>query len=303
MPFFSVIIPAYNRELTIERALRSCLDQTFADFEVIVVDDGSTDGTADVVARCADPRVILLRQENMGASAARNRGALASKGAFLAFLDSDDEFLHGKLEAFRAEISVRGEAAARLLWYSPLYFDRGRNNRMRKPARAIRPGEPVGDYLFAYDGLMQTSTLVIGRELFLRMRFDETLRNLEDLDLCLRLGVEADGIRMLPAPHVIWHDDHATNRLSHTSTAEDVLTWMSTRAGMLSERARCGFLARYLVPVMVRRSPLATTRILAAAVSRGSISTGRALSLLLRGIAPAFYGNLRDRFARKDSAW
>lgn len=294
MPFFSVIVPAYNRALTVERAIDSCLRQTFSDIEIIVVDDGSSDDTAAAVARCADPRVTYIHQSNRGASAARNRGAAAARGEFLAFLDSDDEFLAGKLAAFHAAIASAGRPAWETVWYSPLYFDRGRGNRMIKPHRPIAAGEAVGDYLFAYDGMMQTSTLVVSRELFLRVGFDESLRNLEDLDLCLRLGDEAAAIRMLDAPLVIWHDDKPENRLSYTTTAEDVLAWMTSRSNRLSERARYGFLARYLVPVAVRRSPLTTGWILAGAVRRGSISAGRAFSLLLRGMAPVFYASLRD---------
>ncbi len=293
-PFFSIIIPAYNRAPTIGRAIRSCLRQSFADFEVIVVDDGSRDGTAEAVARCGDPRVSCVRQENRGASAARNRGVAEARGTFVAFLDSDDEFLDCKLATFHAAIVQAGPEATRTVWYSPLIFDRGQNNRMIKPERAIASGERVGDYLFAYDGMMQTSTLIIGRDLFLRVGFDETLRNLEDLDLCLRLESEAVAIRMLAPPLVVWHDDQRENRLSHTTTAEDVLAWTTARRDRLSPRAYSGFLARYLVPVAVRGAPMTASLILARAFWQGSISSGRALSLLLRGMAPGFYASLRD---------
>lgn len=303
MPFFSVIVPAYNRAFTIERAINSCLRQTFQDFEVVVVDDGSSDDTESAVSRCTDPRVVYLRQENRGASAARNRGAEAATGEYVAFLDSDDEFLPEKLAAFHAAITSSDEAAARAtLWYSPLYFARGQNNRLVKPERAIAASESVGDYLFAYDGLLQTSTLVMDRALFLRVGFDETLRNLEDLDLCLRLEQEVDAFRMLDAPLVVWHDDQRDNRLSYTTTAEDVLTWMTARSGLLSERARYGFLARYLVPIAVRRSPFRTGSILASAVWRGSISSSRAVSLLMRGTAPGFYASVRDALVARPAA-
>ncbi|PZQ50766.1 MAG: glycosyl transferase [Rhodovulum sulfidophilum] len=300
-PFFSVVIPAYNRALTVERAIESCLRQTFTEIEVIVVDDGSSDDTAAVVGRRDDPRLVYIRQENRGASAARNRGAREARGAFLAFLDSDDEFLEGKLAAFHRAIVEAGEAARDTVWYSPLYFDRGRGNRMVKPARAIAAEESVGDYLFAYDGLMQTSTLVICRDLFLRARFDERLRNLEDLDLCLRLGAEAAGFRMLAEPLVVWHDDEAENRLSYTTTAQDVSAWVTERRDLMSERARYGFLARYFIPVALRRSPLRAGRILVSAVRRGSISGGRAFSLLLRGLAPISYAVLRDALTAQPS--
>ena len=99
-PTVSVVVPAYNREGTLPRTLDSVLAQTFEDFEVLVVDDGSADGTAAVAEAYAgrDDRVRLLRQpKNAGVSAARNRGLREARGEFVAFLDSDDEWLPEKL--------------------------------------------------------------------------------------------------------------------------------------------------------------------------------------------------------------
>ena len=96
-PKVSIILPTYNRADTILRAIRSVQSQTFQDWELIVVDDGSTDDTASLVDGI-DPRLILIRQENRGFTEARNAGIRASKGDYLAFLDSDDEFLPNHLE-------------------------------------------------------------------------------------------------------------------------------------------------------------------------------------------------------------
>jgi glycosyltransferase involved in cell wall biosynthesis len=99
-PAVSAVIPAYNREATIERAARSVLDQDFRDLELIVVDDASTDGTVRVVEALGDPRVRLLQHDaNRRAAAARNTGIRAARGRYVAFLDSDDEWLPGKLTA------------------------------------------------------------------------------------------------------------------------------------------------------------------------------------------------------------
>ncbi|MGD9255575.1 MAG: glycosyltransferase family A protein, partial [Chromatiales bacterium] len=94
----SVIIPTCNRVETLPRALDSVLAQTLSVDEVIVVDDGSTDGTADLV-RASYPQVRLLQQPNRGVSAARNRGIRKATGDWIAFLDSDDRWLPAKLEA------------------------------------------------------------------------------------------------------------------------------------------------------------------------------------------------------------
>ena len=93
VPAISVVIPLYNKVKYIRRALDSVLNQTSADLEVIVVDDGSTDGGGHVVLRQHDGRVRLIRQGNKGVSVARNRGVSEARADLIAFLDADDEWL------------------------------------------------------------------------------------------------------------------------------------------------------------------------------------------------------------------
>ncbi len=292
--FFSVVIPTYNRVHLLERAVRSCLAQSFNDFEIVIVDDGSSDGTREIVERIGDPRVAYVHQANLGGGAARNTGAEASRGLYLAFLDSDDEFLPGKLEAFHRAISCVPDQATRTVWYSQLWFQRGSGNRLRKPSRAIRPGERVGDYLFAYEGLMQTSTLVVPRTLFEEVRFDPRLRRLQDLDLCLRLEAAGARFAMLPEPQVIWHDETAYDRVSYATTAVNMLEWVEANRSLLSERAYWGFLGRYAAPVVARREPVKAACFLLAAFLRGSVSVPRAASILARAMMPSAYSRFRD---------
>ena len=113
----SIIIPLYNKEASIATALRGVLAQTYQDFEVVVVDDGSTDGGAAVVEQFDDPRIRLIRQENGGVSAARNRGIAEARGEHVAFLDADDEWMPEFLEEIAELIAEYPECKARAMNY------------------------------------------------------------------------------------------------------------------------------------------------------------------------------------------
>jgi len=106
-PYFSIIIPVYNRAEEIKRAINSCLNQEFSDFEVIVVDDASTDTTAEIVRKFLDNKIVLLKHtENQGVCMTRNTGIDSSSGEWLLLLDSDDEFLPGALQTIFQYASV-----------------------------------------------------------------------------------------------------------------------------------------------------------------------------------------------------
>ncbi|MBV9548705.1 MAG: glycosyltransferase family 2 protein, partial [Alphaproteobacteria bacterium] len=101
-PFFSVIIPVYNRAHVLRDAIASVQSQSCQDFEIVVVDDGSRDDPAAVVAAIGDPRIRFFRQPNAGGAAARNRGIDEARGFFIAPLDSDDIFLPDHLATMKA---------------------------------------------------------------------------------------------------------------------------------------------------------------------------------------------------------
>src|SRR5476651_1746176 len=131
-PFFSVIIPVYNRAPALHRALQSVLAQTCQDFEIVVVDDGSRDDPRAVAQSFNDPRIRVIAQENEGGGVARNTAIDNAIGHFIAPLDSDDIFLPHHL----AEMKLLLEGTERLAAYARVVVDRGDGKTFLKPPRA-----------------------------------------------------------------------------------------------------------------------------------------------------------------------
>ncbi|HZS34172.1 MAG TPA: glycosyltransferase [Methylomirabilota bacterium] len=188
-PTVTVVLPTYQRASTLERAIRSVLEQTYRDFELIVVDDGSTDGTGAALARVQDPRVVCIRLEaNRGASAARNVGIRAARGQFLAFQDSDDEWLPSKLERHLAAFEAHGPEMGVVYSDMERIWQDGRREYHRSPAvvRGALIDPRTGFYQVCRLGIQSA---VIRRECVAAVGgFDEAFPALEDLELFVRLS-------------------------------------------------------------------------------------------------------------------
>jgi glycosyltransferase involved in cell wall biosynthesis len=208
----SVIIPTYNRAPVLGRAVESVLAQSLPSFELIVVDDGSSDGTTDVVSQFGD-RVKLIRQENRGASSARNAGIRASRGELIAFLDSDDEWLPSKLEK-QAALFSDGDFICHTeeIWY---------RNGKQVPQKKIHRKQGGRFFQRALERcLISPSSVMISRSLLDRVGwFDEDLPAAEDYDLWLRITAFHE-VAFVPEPLVIKHGGCA-NQLSETTPAID----------------------------------------------------------------------------------
>jgi len=198
-PLVSVVIPVFNRAQLISRALQSVLAQSYGHFEIIVVDDASTDDLAEVLAKFADPRLhSIVHPQNRGAAAARNTGIAAAQGEFVAFLDSDDSWYADKL-AFQvaAMRDQPPEVAGHVCAYDCI--------KTGYSPRAIAPNWINQDFQRA---MLFGCTCGPGTTLFCRRAvfadvgpLDETLRRLEDWDWLLRLA--AKGYRLLASPRVL----------------------------------------------------------------------------------------------------
>src|SRR5690606_6986211 len=110
MPFFSVVIPLYNKEKYIKETLNSVLAQTFQDFEIIVVNDGSTDNSANQILQFKDKRIKVIDQQNQGAASARNQGIEISSSPYIALLDADDTWYKNHLVELKRQIRLFPDA-------------------------------------------------------------------------------------------------------------------------------------------------------------------------------------------------
>ena len=194
----SVIIPTYNRALYLERAIGSVLAQRLACDELIVVDDGSTDGTAALVERLAAGSAVpirLCRQDNQGAAAARNLGIGRARGELLAFLDSDDWWLPHKLARQTTAMAARPDVL--ISHTREIWFRRGQRVNQKK-----KHDPPDGNVFAASVGMcvVGMSTVMARRELFDRYGvFDTALPCCEDYDLWLRVGCR-EPFLLVPEP-------------------------------------------------------------------------------------------------------
>jgi len=180
----SVIIPAFNRRREIARAIKSALGQSRTPDEIIIVDDASTDGTADAVAALGESRIRVLRQErNQGAAAARNAGIEAARGDWIAFLDSDDEWETRKLERQLAALaSAPTDMPVGITGYRIEDYRYGEGSEFRPSTR-----DASLDALVWGCPLSIGSTLLARREIFMEVGLlDAELRRLEDWEWLMR---------------------------------------------------------------------------------------------------------------------
>lgn len=184
-PRVSIVVPVYNAERTLAATLRSVWAQTCGDFELLVVNDGSTDGTAALLAGQSDPRLRVISHRNAGVSASRNRGVAEARGEFVAFLDGDDLWTPDKLQAQVAALQGAPDAALVYSW-TDLIDEAGRV--IQRGSHVVANGR-VYPLLASRNFLDCGSTPLIRRSALIEAGpFDETLKGGEDWDLWLRLA-------------------------------------------------------------------------------------------------------------------
>ena len=221
--FLSVIIPLYNKELSVGRAIDSVLAQHYRNFELLVIDDGSTDNSYARAAAFADPRISLIRQSNQGVAAARNQGMLHARGKYLCFLDADDQYLPEFLSQIVGLIRQAPEAALYSCRFDIVDED-GRMIQLNSSFAAEFTGA-VPDFFVAYRqnrSLICASSFAIRRDLLLAIGgFPCGVRIGEDIFVWLQAALT--GPMMYSAKTAAMVYQNAENRTIHQQTQE--LAW------------------------------------------------------------------------------
>ena len=213
MPFFSIIIPTYNRQALLAAALKSVFAQMFSDYEIVAVDDGSTDGTQGYLASL-DGRVRVLAQTNRGPGSARNLGVHHAAGQYLVFLDSDDVLFPWTLESYRQVI----EKTQRPAFIAGKPFRFHDQKQLKTVAGDVVRMLEFPDYLASGDQWRWwgASSFVMRKDAFDHAGgFTDAWINGEDADLALRLG-EARGFVQITAPFTFGYRDHSISAMKNS---------------------------------------------------------------------------------------
>ena len=282
----SVVIPAYNAGRFIRRTIDSVLGQTFADYELIVVDDGSTDNTGEIV-KSYGSKVRYIYQQNAGDGPARNTGIAAANGEWVAFCDHDDEWLPEKLQLQMDMLNKHPD----LRWCAGNFYNQSgsRKTLAAEPAaisRALGGKDYFENFFSAVSGdkceLFMTSTMVIHKEVFERAGvFDSCWMRCADQDMWWRIAYQFSRIGYLPQPLAALHID-----------VQDIVSTKLRLESKRGEEAR-KLIARHL-KLADEKGKLGEFKPVARLVLRISL-----LSTLYRGFREdslAIVGQFRDLF-------
>ena len=200
MPPISVIIPVYNGEKTIRETIESALQQTFQDFELIIINDGSQDATLSIVNSIKDPRIKVFSYPNTGSNPSRNRGVYHATGEYIAFLDADDLWTPNKLESQLIALQANPQAAVAYSW----------TNSIDELGQFLRQGSHISVTGDVYKQLLLSNFLDSGSNPLIRAHtlaavggFDESLAHGEDLDMWLRLAAHYQFVAV-PSPQILY---------------------------------------------------------------------------------------------------
>ncbi|ASC69626.1 putative glycosyltransferase [Halomicronema hongdechloris C2206] len=236
-PIVSVIIPTYNRAVLLEKAIKSVLKQTFSNFELIIVDDASSDQTTATIDRLYESCIKYIKHnKNMGVCAARNTGLAQAKGEYVAFLDSDDEWMPDKLQRQIDRFNEANERIGVIYTWLKVVDINAQFQKLRKPSLH---GNIEQDLLYS-NFIGTPSTPMIKRNYIEKtLGFDTRLRCCEDWDIWLQLAHNCE-FDLIPEPLVQYRDHSDKNRgsINHSAVVEGYLHFLQKHHSKLFSEYR-----------------------------------------------------------------
>ncbi len=217
MPFFSIIIPTYNRAAFLPKAIESVVGQTFTDWELIIVDDGSTDTTKEVVLSYKNERILYVYQENAERSVARNNGIHHAQGNFICFMDSDNVMESNRLEFLCQQIKPQQNKMA--VFYTDIQHNYPDNQSRNFCTQGRSFGFPI-DYEELAQVIIATPQLCIATQILREYAFNPAITIGEDMELLFRI-VQKYPIIYLPKNATIIEIEHQGRSVASRSTSSE----------------------------------------------------------------------------------
>lgn len=225
LPLVSVCMPAYNAELYISEAITSIINQTYQNWELLIVNDGSTDRTATIAASFNDPRVKLFQQENKGQCAAANQAFAHSKGTLIKFFDADDILSPGFIENQVNRIGIRTDAVVSAAWGR--FYNNDISTIKIVPQKVWEDLPPHQWLIYSWENggsMMQCGLWLIPREIINKAGlWDESLSLINDLDFFTRVILSSTVI-LFEKNALLYYRSGINNSLSGTSNANAILS-------------------------------------------------------------------------------
>lgn len=240
-PLVTIIIPSYNRAHIITTAVKSALEQTYKNIEVIVVDDGSVDNTEEVL-RTAFPDDLRLRyyrhSPNRGGNYARNRGIDLARGEYVTFLDSDDTYLPTKVEKQVAAARTLAPTRPHVVQCQIMHIVDGKTPKNIAPIAGKPSAQSAADYIFLGPGQSHMPLLLISTSHARAIRFDEQLPKLQDWDWYIRVFDNNPEYAFVAEALATYVTHHSDDQISKTLPPHDIMAeWVSRLGTRLSARA------------------------------------------------------------------
>lgn len=224
----SVIIPLYNKESSIAQTLQSVFSQDYSDFEIVVVDDGSTDNSVEIVEAMNDPRIRLIKQANGGPSKARNTGVKYAKGEWIVFLDADDEMLPNALETFKNIINAHMDIDIDIVDCNTMFYSTNGNTLGYHPFEGYVKN-PFKMFFYSIIGPGANHSC-FSRNILMENPYNNQIRRFEDGELLMRL-LNVAKVYSSTKPVAIVHCEYSCASKPRKNVKEDFFAYLDFKKG------------------------------------------------------------------------